>query len=248
MSDERRRAVARAFVRDICEHPGDDTPRLVFADWLDEHGQEERAEFIRVQCELATPRLPYSPWCKRCGRVFEQCSCSDKSIHPPEMQRLYALRRREQELESAPRALWTRWCAPLTDLGPDVAWTVRRGFVAEVRCPLDVWLRSGPGVVTSQPVTGVGLTDREPLRLEFTPEWAWMPVFTPYSLGQVPWGLANFLGAGGCRTRLAGMLLFYTAPSREGAVAALSYACVAWARELAGLPPLAPRGEGGPRG
>ncbi|HKB36178.1 MAG TPA: SUMF1/EgtB/PvdO family nonheme iron enzyme [Gemmataceae bacterium] len=31
----------------------DDTSCLVFADWLDEHGQPERAEFIRIQCELA---------------------------------------------------------------------------------------------------------------------------------------------------------------------------------------------------
>ena len=33
--------------------PDEDTVRLVYADWLDEHGQPERAEFIRVQCELA---------------------------------------------------------------------------------------------------------------------------------------------------------------------------------------------------
>src|SRR5437879_720363 len=45
-----------AFLADILEHPDDDTPRLVYADWLDEHGQAERAEFIRVQCELE--RMP----------------------------------------------------------------------------------------------------------------------------------------------------------------------------------------------
>jgi len=37
----------------VCDNPDDDTPRLVFADWLQEHGEEERAEFIRVQIELA---------------------------------------------------------------------------------------------------------------------------------------------------------------------------------------------------
>jgi uncharacterized protein (TIGR02996 family) len=41
-----------AFLQDVCEHPDDDAPRLVYADWLDEHGQSERAEFIRVECEL----------------------------------------------------------------------------------------------------------------------------------------------------------------------------------------------------
>lgn len=42
-----------ALLRAICDNPDDDTPRLVFADWLQEHGEEERAEFIRVQCEVA---------------------------------------------------------------------------------------------------------------------------------------------------------------------------------------------------
>jgi uncharacterized protein (TIGR02996 family) len=42
-----------AFIRDIREHLDDDTPRLVYADWLDEHGDPSRAEFIRIQCELA---------------------------------------------------------------------------------------------------------------------------------------------------------------------------------------------------
>src|SRR5579872_1614374 len=37
----------------ILDAPDDDAPRLVYADWLDEHGQPERAEFIRVQIERA---------------------------------------------------------------------------------------------------------------------------------------------------------------------------------------------------
>jgi uncharacterized protein (TIGR02996 family) len=42
-----------AFLEAIREHPGDDAPRLVYADWLDEHGDPDRAEFIRTQCRLA---------------------------------------------------------------------------------------------------------------------------------------------------------------------------------------------------
>jgi uncharacterized protein (TIGR02996 family) len=38
-----------AFLDDIHENPGDDAPRLVYADWLDDHGEGDRAEFIRVQ-------------------------------------------------------------------------------------------------------------------------------------------------------------------------------------------------------
>ena len=37
--------------------PVSDLPRLVLADWLDEHDDPARAEFLRVQCELARPSL-----------------------------------------------------------------------------------------------------------------------------------------------------------------------------------------------
>jgi uncharacterized protein (TIGR02996 family) len=42
-----------AFLRAVLAAPEDDAPRLVFADWLDEHGETDRAEFIRIQCSLA---------------------------------------------------------------------------------------------------------------------------------------------------------------------------------------------------
>jgi len=35
--------------------PADDLPRLVLADWLDENGQPERAEFVRIQVEVSHP-------------------------------------------------------------------------------------------------------------------------------------------------------------------------------------------------
>jgi len=41
------------FLRAICTDPEDDTVRLVFADWLDENGDPERAEFIRLQVRRA---------------------------------------------------------------------------------------------------------------------------------------------------------------------------------------------------
>jgi uncharacterized protein (TIGR02996 family) len=46
----------RAFLEDVIAHPDDDAPRLVFSDWLEDHGDEKRAEFIRLQCQLA--RMP----------------------------------------------------------------------------------------------------------------------------------------------------------------------------------------------
>jgi uncharacterized protein (TIGR02996 family) len=42
-----------AFLQAILESPDYDTPRPVYADYLDEHGEPDRAEFIRVQGLLA---------------------------------------------------------------------------------------------------------------------------------------------------------------------------------------------------
>jgi uncharacterized protein (TIGR02996 family) len=40
-----------AFLRAIFDAPDDDTPRLVYADFLQENGDDDRAEFIRLDCE-----------------------------------------------------------------------------------------------------------------------------------------------------------------------------------------------------
>jgi uncharacterized protein (TIGR02996 family) len=45
-----------ALIAAVLADPDDDTPRLVFADWLDEHGEHERAEVIRVGCRLVEAR------------------------------------------------------------------------------------------------------------------------------------------------------------------------------------------------
>jgi uncharacterized protein (TIGR02996 family) len=105
------------FVRAVIERPDEDTPRLIYADWLEEQGDTARAELIRVQCELA----PHG------------------SGHEPR-----ALLERENRLLLAHRR---RFVAPLEDLGFSAAtdrygygeggftfgW--RRGFVEAV----EVW-------------------------------------------------------------------------------------------------------------
>src|SRR4051812_17110474 len=41
----------QALFEAIRESPDDDAPRLIYADWLDDQGESDRAEFVRVQCE-----------------------------------------------------------------------------------------------------------------------------------------------------------------------------------------------------
>ncbi len=55
----------QALQRAVAAAPDDDLPRLVFADWLEEHGEPEHAAFVRAQVELAgTP--PWEPFAVRC--------------------------------------------------------------------------------------------------------------------------------------------------------------------------------------
>src|SRR5262245_55358117 len=62
MSTKRRRAIENdimsdedAFLRAIAAGPGDAAPRLVYADWLEEHG-DPRAEYLRVIYNAANPK------------------------------------------------------------------------------------------------------------------------------------------------------------------------------------------------
>src|SRR5262245_44397861 len=50
-----------AFLRAIEADPRNDAPRLVFADWLEENGERDRAHFIRLQCEHARIYDKYRP-------------------------------------------------------------------------------------------------------------------------------------------------------------------------------------------
>src|SRR5262245_27253734 len=59
---------ADAFLDAIFDAPSDDTPRLVYADWLEEHGQGNYARFIRLQCEAARHPL----WSPEANRLWEE--------------------------------------------------------------------------------------------------------------------------------------------------------------------------------
>jgi uncharacterized protein (TIGR02996 family) len=95
--------LAEGFLEHIVANIDDDTPRLVYADWLSENGREERAEFIRVQVERS--RLP---------------SWDAAQVR---------LRLREQELL---KVHGERWLAELPVIEGATWQGFRRGIVAEV--------------------------------------------------------------------------------------------------------------------
>ena len=111
MSDE------AALLAAIFANPDEDTPRLVYADWLDEHGQPERAEFIRVQVELAR----IEPWTER---------AVDLSI-------------RELELERDHRDKWVAELPLFAKLRSRET-KFRRGFPYSLTCTAIQYLKNAP--------------------------------------------------------------------------------------------------------
>jgi uncharacterized protein (TIGR02996 family) len=99
------------FLADILAHPADDTPRLIFADWLDEHGPTEsyraRAELIRLQCRMAR---------------MEEDSPERLDLEP-----------REKELLAQHQTAWQQELPKWVSRGFGVGSSYRRGFVAVVR-------------------------------------------------------------------------------------------------------------------
>jgi len=161
-----------AFLQAIRDSPDDDTPRLVFADWLTENGDADRAEFIRVQCELAR-RWPLAPP----GTAYYDFPPGRRREYP-EYQRLLA-RARELWEHVPPGATCTNgyeWTRAVGDLfgehlssvqewfcignfSESVRWTCRRGFVESVTCPGDDWVRHGDAVLAEHPVREVVVTE-----------------------------------------------------------------------------------------
>jgi uncharacterized protein (TIGR02996 family) len=118
-----------AFLRAICASPDDDTPRLVFADWLDDHGEPQRAEFIRVQCEM------------------EQA----EEFGP----RWRELDKRQRKLLLANRA---KWSAELANRGVMNAES-RRGFVHEVTIYSKRFAAEAEKLLAAAPIRQVKFAD-----------------------------------------------------------------------------------------
>jgi len=130
------------LLRAICERPFDDNLRLIAADWWEEAGEPNRAEFVRVQCQIADLDAEM--------RSTEDCG----SNLCPGCEVRRGLQKRELELTEL---LWERMC-PFLMLIPN-KWIFRNGFVDEVHCSLADWQGYGLAIVACQPVTRLVLTD-----------------------------------------------------------------------------------------
>jgi uncharacterized protein (TIGR02996 family) len=109
------------FVPGILAEPDDDTPRLIYADWLEERG-DPRGEFIRVQCEMAALLKPQAPWPGMYGDAH--LAPRERVRSRRELPRYRKLFSRQLELMLAHSK---RWVAPLGSAITGVRF--ERGFV-----------------------------------------------------------------------------------------------------------------------
>ena len=124
------------LLQGIVANPEDDAPRLVYADWLDERGDADRAAFIRLQIEVArieraNPRGPRTSYVAVQGRrlvtSLHLCGDSegwewrDDECARPLRDRAWDLARQHCE----------EWAAPFRNRAN--AFGYRRGLVEDLR-------------------------------------------------------------------------------------------------------------------
>lgn len=225
--------------------PDDDLPRLVLADWYEENGEGERAEFVRVQIALA--RKDFS----RCSRGHEWRKVN-KSSYPepvsvcdtcgidgpfwPDIQPDIDLRKREKKLAEYFGYLWFPGVHRHLREAPDLAeWPlgiIRRGFLEVVRGPLVSLMV--PGVLRGREVMpiNVEVTDREPHPNadDQLTHCGWIRADGEGRPDELPHEIYDLLEGGSERQDAVQWLAY---PKRESAISALSTAILRWARSTA---------------
>lgn len=139
-----------ALLKAVLADPDEDTPRLVYADWLQENGQAERAEFIRVQVKGGSPRL-ISAQAREWFPVWWRPSTL---LTIDRLKGRVSIRDGHSQTFPCTRRL-----------------VIRRGFVESLTCCCNEWLAHGEAIVAAHPVRRLTLTDKEPALMGDPPRW-----------------------------------------------------------------------------
>lgn len=161
-----------AILAAIRASPDDDTPRLLYADWLDDLMTPEataRAAFIRVECRLARDFAGTAAGCPtpiraghqtpahglRVGTVVGPCNACEACR---ERAGLWAAWRESQgpkEPGAFAANCWEWFARHLTWADH---FTTARGFVERVTCPAADWLANADTILAAHPVRRARLT------------------------------------------------------------------------------------------
>lgn len=180
-----------ALCAEVIAKPDDDLPRVVSADWLEEHGQNERAHAIWLYC---------------LNKEFQFVLDQDRP--------------------------GTRRALGLDHIPPSLALTVNRGYLKAVQCTWAEWERWGPWLAKRHPIEKVVVSDKQPT--PYGHRWWFTDEREQPTEHILPRFLFDFFAH-----RSPPYLNIHEPISREPiiqfltgeeAFAALSVACLAWAR------------------
>jgi len=221
---------ADAFLAAIIAEPDDDALRLIFADYLDDHGQPERAEFIRVQCKLAKLEA------QEVVPVYESAVNRAAIFNAVLDYQREQLRQRERELLFAANSNGTHtnrcaWFEPfrkfcLVTQERD-GWEFRRGFVESVTLSAADFYQHAAALFRAAPLTAVRLANLKPQRATNGSSFNWYSA----PVGGIPYWIRQDLFQ--CLPLWMGQYAMNYSTA-EAAHAALSQACVAFGRKAAG--------------
>lgn len=218
----------KRLLRHILSNPDDDTARLVYADWLEESGRQDRADFIRAGVEFTQivrdnhehDRPGYVSSCPICLRHDDLLDTIRGLGRSGTLGRIMA---DEQPFPGE----WSWIKDELVERTDGVVrYLLRNGFVWAVELPTDHFIKNAAALFSSQPVTRVTLTDRSPWHsVRASRQWGWDEFeghISSYPTGADPEELPEFIIDQFQPRKYSGH------PDAASARAALSDACVRW--------------------
>lgn len=242
-----------ALLRAILAHPEEDTPRLVYADWLDEqptlNGSCPKCKGDGIVRGLREkPHAPDFGWweCQPCRGRGSISDTSDRDRAELIRYQIatgveltatggpcaWSIKGTSREL---PLSCWRAANAFLSEPLP-MRFTISRGFVSHIELPAADFLDHAADVFAAHPVTAVRLSDRIPHVYEGIFNW-----FTEERTGFKMQGAGYIPGVIYDEMVRGGYYLFdhpaatSNLTTEELAYAELSRACVAYGRSLAEL-------------
>jgi uncharacterized protein (TIGR02996 family) len=210
-----------ALIAAVWAFPNEDTPRLVLADWLDEHEEAVWGGYIRAQVMMA--RLVAAD-----DYDFEYVAASQIVAAVDNLTLREWVHREGIPFPEGPRLLMRSTEGDedrLRDFVADVSIAFRRGFPDGLRCPIAFLLENARQLPILK-LNRIELTDKRPFQISLR-QWSWRV------MEGAPGGPENLLPLEvfDCLPEREAFIAVYR--SRKNAMAALSKACLSFATQAA---------------
>jgi uncharacterized protein (TIGR02996 family) len=148
-----------AFLKAILAEPADDAPRLIYADWLDETGEDPaRAEFVRVQVQLSLPTIT--------ARMRAELWKREKELLKWNVSRWVYLVFSSPMIRMRSTIMGEQFVlvSLYIDPGESVRFECqfRRGFIEKITCTAQAWSWFGDQICLATPILKVDISGSAP--------------------------------------------------------------------------------------